>query len=730
MSAAVAGAAPGSRQKRGLGRLSVLVGHFLPKSSSDSSSDGTSGVQERQAASSHVVRSQAVSGNEEASAAPALDLEGAKFGAINALRTGNPMKDMATAMLVPMVFKAVFDGAGMMKPLMDKISEYFAKPPELTFTRTIQVEQMRNNWGYTFSDGDSRNTVLVRAITLYLAQKDINYKTADVSLVSMKENRYYYDSDSDKDDEEDVDSRSEVGQLKKNYRLARTAPEEQWTQVEPGIMFMKKTDDGSEGDKDSKVSKRTITLSIMGKTEEGVDAFINKAYAWYLDELKKMQDHSRYMYELVSLGGKKEGDGDDGGGEVRKYRRYKLSDEKTFKSLFFPEKETLLKIIEDFEKRSGKYAIPGYPHKLGLLCHGPPGTGKTSLIKAMAHHTQRNIVNVPLARIATNAELMDLMFDNRYHVIGQEVPIKLRFKDVIFVMEDVDAISKIVHRRDGKDADSKTSKTTVEVSTTSGDTTTTLKKTTSAMPTVDEAGEGTKVVEEKKDDKASASQKKDDGGDKAPMEESKAADTSAAPSGVPDDPPAAETAAAGLMALLAGPTTKDSSGSGAGGYLSSSSDKLNLSGILNALDGVVDSPNRILIMTTNHPEKLDPALIRPGRVDKKFLLTYMRGAQSAMMVSHYFQMELKDADRGRIEELVDGVNGRPALDITPARLEQLCAEHDEIDSLCKALSELAGAPLRPPPLLSRAGSVSVESVLNADLQRVKTEPAPNPVKRW
>ena len=39
-------------------------------------------------------------------------------------------------------------------------------------------------------------------------------------------------------------------------------------------------------------------------------------------------------------------------------------------------------------------------------------------------------------------------------------------------------------------------------------------------------------------------------------------------------------------------------------------DALNLAGLLNVLDGVVDSPGRIIVMTTNHPEKLDPALVR------------------------------------------------------------------------------------------------------------------------
>ncbi|KAF2179812.1 BCS1-like ATPase-like protein [Zopfia rhizophila CBS 207.26] len=42
---------------------------------------------------------------------------------------------------------------------------------------------------------------------------------------------------------------------------------------------------------------------------------------------------------------------------------------------------------------------------------------------------------------------------------------------------------------------------------------------------------------------------------------------------------------------------------------------ISLSGLLNVIDGVASHEGRVLIMTTNHPEKLDAALIRPGRVD-------------------------------------------------------------------------------------------------------------------
>lgn len=47
---------------------------------------------------------------------------------------------------------------------------------------------------------------------------------------------------------------------------------------------------------------------------------------------------------------------------------------------------------------------------------------------------------------------------------------------------------------------------------------------------------------------------------------------------------------------------------------------MTFSGFLNALDGVASGEERVIFMTTNHPERLDPALIRPGRVDLSALI--------------------------------------------------------------------------------------------------------------
>jgi mitochondrial chaperone BCS1 len=46
-----------------------------------------------------------------------------------------------------------------------------------------------------------------------------------------------------------------------------------------------------------------------------------------------------------------------------------------------------------------------------------------------------------------------------------------------------------------------------------------------------------------------------------------------------------------------------------------------LSGVLNVLDGIVTPFGMLVMMTTNYPERLDAALVRPGRIDKKIEFT-------------------------------------------------------------------------------------------------------------
>lgn len=69
------------------------------------------------------------------------------------------------------------------------------------------------------------------------------------------------------------------------------------------------------------------------------------------------------------------------------------------------------------------------------------------------------------------------------------------------------------------------------------------------------------------------------------------------------------------------------------------------SGLLNALDGVASAEECITFMTSNHPERLDPALLRPGRVDYKVLVNNASEDQVRRMFTRFYQDEEKVCDQ-------------------------------------------------------------------------------------
>ncbi|RZF40089.1 hypothetical protein LSTR_LSTR002492 [Laodelphax striatellus] len=67
--------------------------------------------------------------------------------------------------------------------------------------------------------------------------------------------------------------------------------------------------------------------------------------------------------------------------------------------------------------------------------------------------------------------------------------------------------------------------------------------------------------------------------------------------------------------------------------------RVTLSGLLNCLDGVASAEARILFMTTNYIERLDPALIRPGRVDLKEFIGHCTIEQIERMFIKFYLPE-------------------------------------------------------------------------------------------
>lgn len=108
---------------------------------------------------------------------------------------------------------------------------------------------------------------------------------------------------------------------------------------------------------------------------------------------------------------------------------------------------------------------------------------------------------------------------------------------------------------------------------------------------------------------------------------------------------------------------------------------INLSQILNVIDGIMERTGQIFIMSANHPEKLDDAVLRPGRIDcmihfREFSLPLMK-----QFITNFFQKEEEDLNLF-LEEHYDEFNYK----FTPSKLFEICVlSNNSMETLKKNL---------------------------------------------
>ncbi|KAF9682255.1 hypothetical protein SADUNF_Sadunf05G0089900 [Salix dunnii] len=142
--------------------------------------------------------------------------------------------------------------------------------------------------------------------------------------------------------------------------------------------------------------------------------------------------------------------------------------------------------------------------------------------------------------------------------------------------------------------------------------------------------------------------------------------------------------------------------------------QLTLSGLLNFIDGLWSScgDERIIIFTTNHKDRLDPALLRPGRMDMHIHMSYCTPHGFRVLAANYLGITGYHTLFGEIEDLLK------TTEITPAQVaEQLLKSEDSNIALEEVVKLLKRKKLEGDELFDEG--VKMAGIQEAKRQKVE-----------
>jgi|TARA_B110000858_G_scaffold197133_2_gene257770 uncharacterized protein YifN (PemK superfamily) len=364
-------------------------------------------------------------------------------------------------------------------------------------------------------------------------------------------------------------------------------------------------------DKNRKLETENITIYIYSykKSVNQLRYYIDSITNKFIHDIESLRNNKKYIYTYL---GKNDNDrySRDSWDNERAYINYweecEFTSNRNFKNLFFKDKNFLIDKLEYFIKNKDWYDKEGHPYTLGIGLHGPPGTGKTSVIKCIANKLDRHVIIIPLSKIKTQREFNNSYFEKIYNRFNNSI----HFDDKIIVFEDIDCMTDIVKNRQEKKCDNKNLKNIDNIETNINNQNILLNNLSNKIDSLGNSDIKSDSVMININDK-------------------------------------------------------------------SDNDIITLSYILNIIDGIRETPGRILIMTSNDYNSLDPALVRPGRID---ITLEMKNADKNIIRDMYKYYYNEDINNESLNKLVD-------YSISPAKIVNIRLQSNSKEEFIKLLLE-------------------------------------------